>query len=322
MPRALLIYNPVAGRYPSGLLAERAARLLQKQGWQIEIETTRDGEHVTRLAAQAAGQGLEALFVTGGDGSVNRAVRGLIGTETALGVLPAGTANVWAQELGLPGLSWTRWMALEESANRLARAGVREVDVGLCNDIPFLLWCGVGLDAFIVHRIEPRSQWEKQFAYAQYIAMAMWNAARWQGLDLRVVANGEEVSGRYVLGVVSNIHLYAGGLAELSPDARLDDGLMDLWLFEGNGLEDTLHQAWDLWAGRHTRSDRVVRIPFDRIRLESAAPMFVQVDGEPEGCDGQVTIQVRPRALRILVPENAPRALFANPHGDLRAEVP
>jgi len=310
MRHALLIYNPVAGRYPSWLLTERAARVLRKDGWEIEIKTTQDGDHITRLAEQAAAEHLDALFVAGGDGSVNRAVRGLLGSETALGVLPAGTANVWAQELGLPGLSWTRLMALEESAQRLASAQVCSVDVGICNKVPFLLWAGVGLDAFIVHRIEPRAQWEKHFAVVQYAASAVVNASLWHGMNLRVVSDGQEISGQFVLAVVSNIHLYAGGYAELSPDALLDDGMMDLWLFEGKSLEDTLQQAWDLWAGRHTRSSRVHRIPFRTISLQSDSRMYVQVDGEPEEADGKVFLQVLPRSLRILVPEKAPRALF------------
>jgi YegS/Rv2252/BmrU family lipid kinase len=313
MPRALLIYNPVAGRYPSWLLTERAARVLQKQGWEIEIETTQSGEHITELASLAARERMDALFVVGGDGSVNRAIRGLIGTGTALGVLPAGTANVWGQELGLPGLSWTRLMGLEESAHRLATAQVSAVDVGTCNQIPFLLWAGVGLDAFIVHRIEPRTPLEKHFAVVQYVASAVWTASLWRGLNLRVVSDGKALSGHFVLAVVSNIHLYAGGYAELSPDARLDDGSMDLWLFEGKSLEDTVQQAWDLWAGRHTRSDRVHRIPFREISLESDSPMYLQVDGEPEDCRGRVTVEVLPQALRILVPEKAPRALFGRP---------
>jgi YegS/Rv2252/BmrU family lipid kinase len=310
MRRALLIYNPVAGRYPSWLLTERAARVLQKKGWEIEIVTTQDGDHVTRLASQAAAERLDAFFVAGGDGSINRAVRGLLASETALGVLPAGTANVWAQELGLPGLSWTRLMALEESAQRLANAPICSVDVGICNNVPFLLWAGVGLDAFIVHRIEPRTSWEKHFAVVQYTASAVVNASQWRGLNLNVISDGQAVSGHFVLAVVSNIHLYAGGYAELSPDALLDDGIMDLWLFEGKNLEDILQQAWDLWGGRHTRSSRVHRIPFRKISLQSGSLMHVQVDGEPEDSDGEVFIQVLPRALRVLVPEKAPRALF------------
>jgi diacylglycerol kinase (ATP) len=313
MRRALLIYNPVAGRYPSWLLTERAARVLQKDGWEIEIETTQDGEHVTRLAQRAAAECLDAFFVAGGDGSINRAVRGLLGSDTALGVLPAGTANVWAQELGLPGLSWTRLMALEESAQRLASAQVCPVDVGVCNNVPFLLWAGVGLDAFIVHRIEPRTQWEKHFAVVQYAASAVVNASQWHGINLKVISDGEEISGQFVLAVVSNIHLYAGGYAELSPDALLDDGMMDLWLFEGKNLEDILQQAWDLWSGRHTRSSRVHRIPFKTISLQSDSRMYVQVDGEPEDAEGEIFIQVLPQALRILVPEKAPRALFGRP---------
>jgi YegS/Rv2252/BmrU family lipid kinase len=321
MRRALLIYNPIAGRYPSWLLTERAARVLQKEGWEIEIVTTQDGDHVTRLARQAASEGMDAFFVAGGDGSVNRAVRGLLGSDTALGVLPAGTANVWAQELGLPGLSWTRLMALEESAQRLANAQVCPVDVGICNSIPFLLWAGVGLDAFIVHRIEPRTPWERHFAVVQYAASAVVNASQWHGLNLKAISDGQEITGQFVLAVVSNIHLYAGGYAELSPDALLDDGMMDLWLFEGKNLEDILQQAWDLWAGRHTRSSRVHRIPFQKITLQSDSHMYVQVDGEPENSDREVSIQVLPRALRILVPEKAPRALFGQTLVDSRGDT-
>jgi diacylglycerol kinase family enzyme len=132
----------------------------------------------------------------------------------------------------------------------------------------------------------------------------------WHGLNLRVFSDGHEISGQFVLAVVSNIHLYAGGYAELSPDALLDDGMMDLWLFEGKNLEDILQQAWDLWAGRHIRSSRVHRIPFRKITLQSDSPMYVQVDGEPENSEGEVSIEVLPRALHILVPEKAPRALF------------
>jgi YegS/Rv2252/BmrU family lipid kinase len=310
MPRAYLVYNPAAGRYPSWLLTERAAAVLQKYGWQIHLAKTRSGEHITQLARQAAVEGMDAFFIVGGDGSINRTLPGLIGTQTALGVLPAGTANVWAQELGLPGLSWTRWMALEESARRLAQAPVCAVDVGMSNAIPFLMWAGVGLDAFVVHRLEPRQRWEKQFAVAQYMASMVWTASRWGGIKLRVIADGTQVSGHFLLAVVSNIHLYAGGIAELSPNARLDDGLMDLWLFEGKTLGDTVQRAWDLWAGRHVQSELVHCFPFRRLTLGSDSPMFVQVDGEPEAGNGSITITVQPRALRVLIPEKTPRPLF------------
>jgi len=310
MRRAYLVYNPNAGRYPSWLLAERAAGVMQKYGWQIHIETSRNGEHITQLARQAAAEQMEAFIVVGGDGSINHALPGLVGTSTALGVLPAGTANVWGQELGLPGLSWTRWLALEESAHRMAQAQVRQVDVGMCNTTPFLLWAGVGLDAFVIHHLEPRERWEKYFAVAQYAASAVWTAAAWGGLNLQVVTDLNQVSGHFLLAVVSNIHLYMGGMAQLSPDARLDDGWMDLWLFEGKTLGDTVQRAWDLWAGRHVQSDLVRRIPFQNITLMSDVPTYVQVDGEPIGSEGRVSITVQRHSLHVLVPMNVPRILF------------
>ena len=312
MPKAYLVYNPASGRFPSRMLTERASNVLRGQGWDVHLEQTLGGPHITELARRAVDDSMDAFFIAGGDGSINYGVAGLVNSKTSLGVLPAGTANVWARELGLPGLTWTRIMALEESARQLAGAIVRDVDVGFCNGIPFLLWAGVGLDAFIVHRIEPRSRWEKHFSMAHYASFSLQQASFWGGINLNVTADGKEISGHYILGVISNIHLYAGGLAEISPYARLDDGVMDLWLFAGETLFETLQHAWNLWSGRHLHSDQVQCIPFRKLSLFSDSPLYIQVDGEPIDSNGDASIEVKPLALRVLVPENAPSALFAN----------
>jgi diacylglycerol kinase (ATP) len=306
-----MIYNPNAGRFPSGILAGRAADVLRAQGWNIRLFKTHDGEHVTQLAQQAAQEGKQALFVVGGDGTINLAVRGLKGSATALGVLPGGTANVLAQELGLPGLTWTRWMALEESAKRLAQGEVKEVDIGECAGTPFLMWAGIGLDAFAIHHIEPRPRGEKLFANVAYAASTAYHASLWHGLNLRVAADRVRISGHYLLALVSNIHLYAGGLAQVSPHARLDDGMMDLWLFEGETLGNTIEMAWDLYAGRHVDSKKVHYIPFKQLYLESDSALYVQVDAEPLVCNGhEVEIRVIPGGIRLLVPKKTPRELF------------
>lgn len=310
MPHGMIAYNPNAGRYPSRILTERARDVLCQYGWQLILEQTTSGDHITQLAKKAADDGLDAFFIAGGDGSVNQAMMGLVGSDTALGVLPSGTANVWAQELGLPGISWTRWMALEESARRLAVAPVCVVDIGLCNNRPFLLWAGVGLDAFVVHHLEPRSRWEKHFAVAQYAASIVWHASYWHGINIRVETDDGQILGHFLLALVSNVHLYAGGYANLSPHARLDDGLMDLWLFKGETLGDTVQLAWDLLAGRHIQSERVHQVQFHNLRLESESPAYVQVDGEPMDVVNPVTITVQPKALRVMVPEHTPQPLF------------
>lgn len=312
MPNALIVYNPIAGRYPSWLLTERAAEFLRSEGWEIEIERSLSGEHITELARQAAVERKDAFFIVGGDGSLNQAIAGLIGSDTALGVLPAGTANVWAQELGLPGLTWTRWMALEESARLLAHANRYKIDIGKCNERAFLLWAGVGLDAFVIHRLEPRSRWAKYFAVLHYAASAIWNASMWHGMNLRVEVDGRIIDGHFLLALVNNVHLYFGGYAELSPAARLDDGIMDLWLFKGETLNDTVQWAWDLISGNSLQSEQSERIRFQTLRLESDSPMYLQVDGEPVDLQGGLTIRVHRQALTVLVPDQTPHQLFGN----------
>lgn len=308
-----MIYNPNAGRFPSGILAERAANVLRANGWAIRLFQTHSAAHITELARQAVQEGKEALFVVGGDGSINLAVRGIAGSNTALGVLPGGTANVLAQELGLPGLTWTRWMALEESAKRLVQAEIKEVDIGNCAGTPFLMWAGVGLDAFAIHHIEPRPRGEKLFASVAYAASTAYHASLWRGINLKVTADHLHISGHYLLALISNIHLYAGGLAKVSPHAILNDGMMDLWLFEGDTLGDTIEMAWDLYAGRHVDSKKVRSIAFKQLKLESDSTLYVQVDAEPLPCNGNsVEISVVPCGLKLLVPRKTPRELFGN----------
>jgi YegS/Rv2252/BmrU family lipid kinase len=311
MRNADMVYNPNAGRFPSRILAERAANVLRSYDWDIRIIKTDNGKHITHAARTAAEQGKEVLFVVGGDGTVNLAVRGLAGSDTALGVLPGGTANVLAQELGLPGLRWTRWMALEESARRLAEATIREVDIGVCGDTPFIMWAGVGLDAFAIHHIEPRPRGEKFFANMTYVASTAWHASFWHGMNLNVNVDHLHLSGHYLLALMSNIHLYAGGIANISPFARLDDGVIDLWLFEGDTLADTLQIAWSVYTGKHVDMDKVHCMPFRHLVLESDTPLYVQVDAEPiPYTEKSIEINVVPKGLRLLVPKEIPRELF------------
>jgi diacylglycerol kinase (ATP) len=314
MPTAYLVYNPFAGQGMNEMISETAANVLRDAGWTLHVIEAQDGPHITHLAHQAAERGIEAFFIAGGDGSMNLAIAGLVNSNTALGVLPAGTANVWAQEIGLHTLNFLGTMDLTSSAQRLAKALTYTVDVGLCNGRPFLMWAGVGLDAYLVHRIEPRASWEKYFGVLQYSISALWNAGFWRGMNLRTEVNGEKISGHYLLAVVSNVHLYAGGVAEISPSAQLDDGLMDLWLFKGETLGDTVQMAWDLWIGRHATSEQAECIPCTSLVLESDTPLYVQVDGEPAEEANRVEIQINSGSLKVLIPEDTPYPLIQKPN--------
>lgn len=309
--RAQLIYNPMAGKFPSEPLVERAGRVLRANGWDVDIVQTKGGNSITRLAKRAAVMGIDTVFIAGGDGSLHKAAEGLLGSQTALAVLPSGTANVFAQELGLPSLSWTNPTALEISVKKLLNGTVRTMDVGICQGIPFLLWSGAGFDAFVVHHLEPRSRWQKQFPTTQYAANAAWLARSWTGMDLKIWVDGEKIDGTYLVVLVTNIHLYAGGIAELSPKARIDDGKIDLWLFSGDTLQETLQHIFDLAAGRHVNSENTSYFSCEEIKIKSSKDLFLQLDGEPIPPSKTVNISISPLSLKVMVPNDLPRPLFS-----------
>ena len=305
MRKGLLLYNPTAGRYPVGRFVHGIIHPLKNAGWSMEIAETLSGTHATQTAHQAASEKYDAVFAIGGDGTVGQVASGLINTETALAVLPAGTTNVWALEQGQKPFSWFNWKALRENAELLANVEPQRVDVGICNDRPFLLWAGVGLDAQTIAKIEPRHRLFKHVSVPHFFATTVWEATFWHGLDLRLWTDGEFVEGHYLVAVATNIRHYAGGMSLISPNALLDDGEMDMWLLSGDSLADALRHFFDLVAGRHLTSDQARRLPFRNARVESDAAFSIQVDGDPVLGGKQAEIKTLHRALKVLMPKDA-----------------
>ena len=300
-----MLYNPAAGRIPVDRFISGAVRALTAGGWQIESVGTLNGSHAMHAARQAAHEGYEAVFAVGGDGTVGQVAGGLMDTETALAVVPAGTANVWAIEQGMRPFSWLRWWSLSENSRLVADMPAQRVDLGLCNNHPFLLWAGIGLDAQTIHQVEPRPRVSKYLAVPQYFATTVWQAAFWHGMDLRVWADNKQIEGHFLLAVATNVRHYAGGMAIISPHAYLDDGQMDLWLFSGNSLADAFRHFFDVMAGRHLTSEQARCLPFSTARVESDSDFSIQMDGEPYLGAARAEVIVRPRALKVLMPERA-----------------
>jgi len=309
--KALVLYNPSAGRIPVSPFVHNAAKVLAHLGWEVTVEATQSGAQATERAQQAAGQ-LDAVFAVGGDGTVGQVASGLVGSETALGILPAGTMNVFGMEIGLQPFAWNRLWALDENIRLLAHSPIHMVDVGRCNDKHFLMWSGMGLDAVTIGQIEPRLRVDKFFTVPIYAAQAVINATTWKGQELQFWVDGQEISGQFLMAVVSNIHKYIGGLVTLSPDTYLDDGLMDLWLFPGSTMEETVRHALEVATQQHVSSKSIQRISFRQLRVESSSPLFLQMDGDPVPATNQLEIEVLPRALPLIIPERSKFMLKEN----------
>lgn len=310
MPSATVIYNPTAGRFPAAPLIHRATQVLNQAGWHIHLHESTSRHDLIERAQLAVDKGDDVVFVAGGDGSVGKVGSVLAGTETALAVLPSGTANVWAKELGLRHLDWINLFALDRAAELLSGGEIRLADVGECNGKMFLLWAGLGLDGEIIHSIEPRPSWVKMMPYAHFAAHAIWNIAGWEGIDLHVTAPGVDIRGTFLVAIVSNIRAYAGGHVELAPTAKVDDGKLDFWLFEGKSLKDVVKHVYQVWRGLHVDAPGVFHFKSSEAIFTAQGSFPLQFDGEPMSVDPPVRFSVRPKDLRVLVPAKKELDLF------------
>lgn len=303
---ARLVYNPSAGMRTAREQIHLAMDELRGRGWSLDlIETTQSGD-AERLAREAAAEEIDALIAVGGDGAVNEVANGLVGSATALGVLPLGTANVWAKEMGLP------LGDLATAAQRLAEADIRKVDVGEVRGpriAPrvFVLWCGVGLDAAITQDVEPQREMKRRLGALLFWLVGIRDAWSYRGKRATLHLAEKRVRKRVILALAANAQLY-GGIVRIAPNAYVDDGLLNLVVFKGTGFGMTALHLVRVFLGLHLRDPQVETYALPWVRVEGKN-LPVHVDGEPIGF-APVEIRVRPLALRVLVPETANQNLF------------
>src|SRR5215813_9616082 len=289
MNDALIILNPAAR-------SERA----QRKRAQVEAlargcafcATTRTGE-AELMARRGVTEGFDKIVAAGGDGTINEVVNGLAGTNATLGLLPIGTMNVFANELGLPVHD------LELCWNIVQSDSIRSVDLPKANQKFFVQLAGVGLDAQVVK--ETSSQLKRNFGPLSYLISAAQIAARHPP---RLLIQSEDASideGSFVL--VGNGRLY-GGPFPFFKHAVLDDGLLDVIVFKLLGYLEIIKYLQDVIFSSEIRVPEIEYFQTRRLRITSDQDVPLELDGELAGkCP--VEFQIQQKALRILAPRPA-----------------
>jgi YegS/Rv2252/BmrU family lipid kinase len=288
LKRALLIVNPAAGRRHGPRVASDVARSLEGAGYAVETAGTTAAGEATPLARAAAAGGAAAVFALGGDGTLREVAQGLLGSRTALGVLPAGTTNVVALALGLP---------REPRAAALAVVNCveREMDVGIAGDRVFLMQATAGFDGYLMGCLDARlkGRWGK----AAVVAQACAAFARYGFPEIEIEADGERHRATHV--AVCNLAHYAGRF-RLAPGARWDDRRLDLRLFAGRGHGAALATTLRLLLDR--AEPRAKTLPIDRVMVLGPADAALQIDGDPLRLALPVAIALAPERLVVLAP--------------------
>lgn len=287
------IINPISG---AGVDPDAAARRIAlvhaeatRRGLSADIHLTERAGHARELAAAAAASGIDLVIVWGGDGTLNEAGAGLIGSATTLGLVPAGSGNGLAAALGTP----------RESRLALAAAfegETRTIDAGMMAGRPFFNIAGIGFDARVARLFNARGPGRR--GGWPYVVIGLREGCRYGGDEYTVELDGDRRRLRALLISFANGREYGIG-ARIAPFAQLDDGLLDATIVEARPL---LTRFWD---ARHLALGTPHRAPSVSVRqvrqavVDAEFPMEFHVDGEPGLIQGPVEVRILPGALKV-----------------------
>ena len=297
-PHLHLIVNPCAGHRKAHTHASDIEKRLTQLGLEVTLAHSKERGDISELARQAADAGMGHIAVAGGDGSVCEAVNGLMRSpaEAALGILPVGTGNDFVKTAGLA-RNWQDACQDIALACKLDRP-LSRVDVGICNSHYFANCLGIGLDARIAMEANKLKHFGGRTVYLIALVKTLWKGIprprakiEWDGkqleqeISLITVCNGQVV----------------GSLFRMAPNARVDDGLLDVVVARGVSRFEALGLAHRVIAGTHENLPQVSTLQARQITVHLDEPTPVEADGELIAENAMaLDIKLIPAALTLL----------------------
>ncbi len=306
---AVVIANPTSGSYTQNKQQiEETVAYLQAAGWQAELRLTQAAGDATRIAHEAVEQHISVVVAVGGDGTINEIIQALANSDTALGVLPSGTVNVWARETGIP-------MENEKAREILVHGRTRRIDLGQMGQRYFLLMAGMGLDGEVTSTVEKKSV--KRFGVLGYFFVGTWLGLGYPSFRVVVQMGKRTFRVSAVQIIIGNTQLYAGAI-KYTWQAKCDDGLLDVCIIRKQNVFGRLAIARDFLLRREQRRNWVQYETCKDIKIRTLRHIAMQIDGDSAGKTQSrnfppVDFCVAPDALKVIVPHDTPRDLFSKP---------
>ncbi|NOT07926.1 MAG: diacylglycerol kinase family lipid kinase [Gemmatimonadales bacterium] len=299
MSRVLLIANPVAARTRDHVRM-RVAEALARAGWRTEIAITTGPADAKVFAREAVAAGVDVVAVFGGDGTSMQAVASIVGTDVALGLIPGGTGNLLAGNLGVPSNPLRAVRAITHGRRRKIDLGRVALPDGAHY---FGVACGAGIDAHIMG--QTTAVHKRRFGMTAYWATTFRSLPLLKSTPVTVTVDGRRADVRATIVLIMNCREMIPGLVPIRPDIHPDDGILDLITvaadtpWQGvralaraiaNGRRSVIRSYPELYYDRGTR-----------FTVEPAEALPVQFDGDPVGTT-PFTAEVLPGALTVMVP--------------------
>lgn len=310
MAAVTFVINGTLG-HASGRFLEQCQAAAVRVGWQPELLVTQKADAGTTAAREAVVGGADLVVAAGGDGTVRGCAEGLAGTDVPLGIVPLGTGNLLARTLRIPAHPKA---ALSIALGEAEAIQDLRIDLATADDTPFTAMAGMGLDAAVVSatRLKHHLGW-LAYAMAGAVHLALPPARFGIRMD-----DGPPVEREARSVVVGNSGLLPGGFS-LLPDARIDDGLLDVGVLAPHGLF-----GWPLVATRvlthsHHQDRHLERFQARKVEITAHAPLPREIDGEVVAHARTLTVAVQPAALKVRVPARQQHHLHKRDHAGVAA---
>jgi len=289
-----IIINPISGgARPDAARrrAEIAARVVERHGDRPEVFITERRGHARELARAAMGHGARLVMAWGGDGTINEVASTLAFGDVPLGIVPSGSGNGLATELGISSKA-------EEAIAAALRSESRLIDVGELDGRLFVNVAGVGIDAHVSNAFNAADNLRRGFV--GYVRLASRALVTYVPRVYRITTPNGRVEARALLVTVANAPQWGNG-ALIAPGALVDDGLFDLVVLEEVSRVRTVCQLPRLFNGTvgKIRGCTISRVK--EATIECDEPMTFQVDGEPHQGGRSLRARLHPGALRVAV---------------------
>lgn len=285
-----VIFNPCARSQKGG----RVLQFIEKHKDRFDLHPTHYPGEAKEMAKRFADAGVPRLIAAGGDGTLNEVVNGLVGSHTLLGILPAGTMNVFAREIGIPCNS------LKQAFEIIEQGFVQDIDLFGANSTPFVQMAGVGFDALVIEE----TTWEskKRLGPLAYLLAAL-KVLNTTAPKLEILCpDGRREEGVAVLA--GNGSLY-GGPFKLFRKASNHDAKLDIIIYKEAGYRLILDSLRGLACGGIDSLSSVTYLQVSEFTVRTAHDVPVQVDGEWLGRFQEIHFKQLPQQLRVIAPESA-----------------
>lgn len=283
------IVNPISGVGRHKVVEKLIDQHLNRTLFDYEIVYTKAAKHATELAKQAVGNNFNIVVAVGGDGSVNEVARGLIGSTTAMAIMPAGSGNGFARHMKIP-------LDLKKAMEIINNAKEASIDTIQLNNETFINVAGIGFDAHIGWEF---AKFGKR-GFSSYIKVIIREFPKFKAQDYELIINGIPLHKKAFLISFANGSQW-GNNAHIAPLADVADGLMDIAILKNFSLFNVISIAYKLLHKTIHLSPYLETIKAKEVLIKQTNSI-AHIDGEPIEVGHSISIKVNPLSLRVIIP--------------------